>query len=131
MKEGDRGYNLRKFADATLGSGNLRAAVKLPPGEDINEWLAVNTVDFFNQINLLYGTICEFCTPERCPVMSAGPKYEYHWADGVEIKKAIQVSAPEYVDRLMTWIQKQMEDETLFPSRPGKLIYSCLMKGII
>ncbi|KAG8078835.1 hypothetical protein GUJ93_ZPchr0007g6162 [Zizania palustris] len=28
-----------------------------PPGEDINEWLAVNTVDFFNQVNLLYGTL--------------------------------------------------------------------------
>ena len=31
-------------------------------------------VDFFNQINMLYGTITEFCTPESCPVMSAGPK---------------------------------------------------------
>lgn len=30
-------------------------------------------VDFFNQINMLYGTITEFCTPEECPVMSAGP----------------------------------------------------------
>jgi MOB kinase activator 1 len=33
-------------------------------------------VDFFNQINMLYGTITEFCTPQECPVMSAGPKYE-------------------------------------------------------
>ena len=32
-------------------------------------------VDFFNQINMLYGTIAEFCTAESCPVMSAGPKY--------------------------------------------------------
>jgi hypothetical protein len=40
---------LRKQIDATLGSGNLREAVRLPPGEDINEWLAVNTVDFFKQ----------------------------------------------------------------------------------
>ena len=39
-------------------------------------WVAVNTVDFFNQINMLYGTITEFCTEESCPVMSAGPKYE-------------------------------------------------------
>ena len=29
--------------------GNLRLAVMLPEGEDINEWVAVNTVDFFNQ----------------------------------------------------------------------------------
>ena len=25
--------------------------------------------------------------------MSAGPRYEYHWADGTTIKKAIKVSA--------------------------------------
>ena len=51
-------------------------AVMLPEGEDLNEWVAVNTVDFFNQINMLYGTITEFCTEQSCPVMSAGPKYE-------------------------------------------------------
>ena len=56
--------------------GNLRLAVMLPEGEDLNEWVAVNTVDFFNQINMLYGTITEFCTEQSCPVMSAGPKYE-------------------------------------------------------
>lgn len=38
---------------ARLGSGNLRLAVVLPEGEDLNEWLAVNTVDFFNQINMV------------------------------------------------------------------------------
>lgn len=31
-------------------------------------------VDFFNQVNLLYGTLTEFCTPENCPTMTAGPK---------------------------------------------------------
>lgn len=31
-------------------------------------------VDFFNQINMLYGTITEFCTEASCPVMSAGPR---------------------------------------------------------
>jgi len=62
-------------------------------------------VDFFNQINMLYGTITEFCTPQECPVMSAGPKYEYMWADGRAVKKAINCSAPDYVDFLMTWVQ--------------------------
>ena len=35
-------FQLRQFAEATLGSGSLRKAVKLPEGEDLNEWLAVN-----------------------------------------------------------------------------------------
>uniref|UniRef100_A0AAZ3SC00 MOB kinase activator 1B n=1 Tax=Oncorhynchus tshawytscha TaxID=74940 RepID=A0AAZ3SC00_ONCTS len=76
-------------------------------------------VDFFNQINMLYGTITDFCTEESCPVMSAGPKYEYHWADGTNIKKPIKCSAPKYIDYLMTWVQDQLDDETLFPSKIG------------
>jgi len=119
IQEGTKQYQLKQYAEATLGSGNLRLAVTLPEGEDLNEWLAVNTVDFFNQINMLYGTITEFCTPQECPVMSAGPKYEYHWADGTTVKKAIKVSAPEYVDYLMTWVQNQLDDETIFPSKIG------------
>ena len=99
--------------------GNLRLAVQLPEGEDVDEWVAVNTVDFFNQINMLYGTITEFCTEERCPIMSAGPKYEYHWADGQTVKKPIKCSAPKYIDYLMTWVQDQLDDEALFPSKIG------------
>lgn len=41
-----QGVQLRKHIDATLGSGNLREAVKLPDGEDLNEWLAVNSKIF-------------------------------------------------------------------------------------
>ncbi|XP_040051326.2 LOW QUALITY PROTEIN: MOB kinase activator 1A [Gasterosteus aculeatus] len=119
IPEGSHQYELLKHAEATLGSGNLRQAVMLPEGEDLNEWIAVNTVDFFNQINMLYGTITEFCTEISCSVMSAGPRYEYHWADGTNIKKPIKCSAPKYIDYLMTWVQDQLDDETLFPSKIG------------
>lgn len=51
--------------------------------------------------------------------MSAGPKYEYHWADGQTVKKPIKCSAPKYIDYLMTWVQDQLDDETLFPSKIG------------
>ncbi|VDI25662.1 Hypothetical predicted protein [Mytilus galloprovincialis] len=119
IPEGSHQYDLMKHAAATLGSGNLRQAVVLPEGEDLNEWVAVNTVDFFNQINMLYGTITEFCTEETCPVMSAGPKYEYHWADGQTVKKPIKCSAPKYIDYLMSWVQDQLDEESLFPSKIG------------
>lgn len=36
-------YLLKEYAEQTLGSGNLRLAVHLPEGEDLNEWLAVNS----------------------------------------------------------------------------------------
>ena len=109
---------LRRHIHATLGSGNLREAVRLPPGEDLNEWLALNTWDFFNAAAMLHGSIAEFCTPERCPKMSAGPKYEYRWADS-KATRPIQCSAPEYVDRLFTWIEGQVFNEALFPKTPG------------
>jgi len=112
-------HKLSEYAKATLGSGNMRSAVVLPKGEDLNEWLAVNTVDFFNEISLLYGTITEFCTPSTCAVMSAGPQYEYLWADGVKVKKPIKVSAPEYVDLLMSWVETQLNDENIFPLQLG------------
>ena len=40
--KGTSSYQLRQFAEATLGSGSLRKVVKLPEGEDLSEWLAVN-----------------------------------------------------------------------------------------
>ncbi|MFH4983348.1 hypothetical protein AB6A40_010057 [Gnathostoma spinigerum] len=108
---------LLRYAAATLGSGNLREAVKLPQGEDPHEWIAVNIVDFFNQISMLYGTISEHCTSESCPKMCAGPKYEYLWSDG---RKAVPCAAPVYVDYLMTWVHDQLDDEIIFPSQIGK-----------
>jgi MOB kinase activator 1 len=35
---------VKRYAETTLGSGNLRLAVTLPEGEDLNEWLAANSM---------------------------------------------------------------------------------------
>lgn len=68
--------------------------------------------------------LVEFCTPESCPVMSAGPKYEYLWADGTNVKTPLKVSASQYIEYLMTWVENQLNNETIFPSLIGKtLIY--------
>lgn len=32
-------------------------------------------VDFYNHINLLYGSITEFCSPQSCPEMKATDEY--------------------------------------------------------
>ena len=47
-------------------------------------------------------------------------RFEYHWADGTTVKKPIKCSAPKYIDYLMTWVQEQVDDENLFPSKIGK-----------
>jgi MOB kinase activator 1 len=46
-------------------------------------------------------------------------RFEYRWADGVQIKKPIEVSAPKYVEYLMDWIEVQLDDESLFPQKLG------------
>lgn len=40
--KGSNSWQLKQFAEATLGSGSLRKVVQLPEGEDRDEWLAVN-----------------------------------------------------------------------------------------
>ncbi|GFO01080.1 mob kinase activator 3b-like [Plakobranchus ocellatus] len=121
FESGTLKYNLHKQANASLNSGiDLKEVVKLPPGEDVNDWVAVHVVDFFNRINLLYGTIFEHCTEQSCPTMSGGPKYEYHWCDGVNYKKPTALPAPQYITLLMEWVEAQINDENLFPVQVGK-----------
>lgn len=144
---GSRRYELHKHAAATLNGGRLLEAVRLPTGENLYDWLTVNAVvsrdhasalsfvpagpskgsrsplvaqDFFNELSLLYGILCDTCTPSSCPTMSAGSKFEYKWADGVSIKKPIRCSAPKYIDLMMTWAQTTLDDETIFPIRAGE-----------
>jgi MOB kinase activator 1 len=72
--------------------------------------LAVNAIEFYNEISILYGTLTEFCTKDSCPVMSAGQKFEYLWADGLNVKTPLKVPAPEYIDLLMTWVENQFNN---------------------
>ncbi|VDP22547.1 unnamed protein product [Soboliphyme baturini] len=113
-------YSLHKQAQASLHSGlDLRQAVKLPPGEELNDWIAVHVVDFFNRINLIYGTVCEFCTELSCPTMSGGTKYEYLWKDGNQYKKPTKLPAPVYICLLMDWIEYKVNDQNCFPIDPS------------
>lgn len=77
-------------------------------------------VDFFNRINLIYGTICDYCNEKSCPTMSGGSRYEYLWADGDAYKKPTQLPAPKYIELLMDWIESQINNEHLFPVTNGK-----------
>lgn len=112
---------LRQYAEATLGSGSLQTAVLLPEGEDAHEWAAVHVVDFFNQINILYGTITEFCSPHSCPRMLATEDYEYLWQDCTDPRyhRPTTMPAPEYIDCLLAWAQRYIDDEALFPTQTG------------
>lgn len=118
-KPGTRTFALHARYKKTLGTPNLRASASLPEGEDMNEWIAMKTVDLFNEVELIYGMVSEYCTAACCPVMSAGAKYEYLWADSQLYPKPTKVSAPEYIDLLFKWVRSQLDDERLFPTQLG------------
>lgn len=72
--------SFESFTQRTLIS-DFRELVKLPKGEEINEWLAfkskclLNTASqFFDQVVMLHSTLMEFCTVEDCPIMNAGAR---------------------------------------------------------
>ncbi|XP_036792658.1 MOB kinase activator 3B isoform X1 [Oncorhynchus mykiss] len=120
FEPGTQRFELHKKAQVSLSSGvDLRAAVALPHGEDLNDWVAMHVVDFFNRINLIYGTVCEFCTEKSCPVMSGGPRYEYRWQDDHKYKKPTALPAPKYMNLLMDWIEVQINNEDIFPTSMG------------
>jgi MOB kinase activator 1 len=117
---GAKGLTLKQHIEHTLGTGAIEDAVKLPPGEDINEWLAVNVVFFYNALTVLYAVLDEtLCTPQRCPVMNAGPRYEYLWADGLKHKTPVKLPASQYINALFDWVEAQLDDPSVFPQRYG------------
>ncbi|EPB89058.1 maintenance-ploidy protein MOB1 (MPS1 binder 1) [Mucor circinelloides 1006PhL] len=67
---------------------------------------------------MFYGSITDFCTPNMCPSMSAGPGVEYTWVDASS--KKIKLSAPQYIDYMASSIQNMMGDESLFPTKAGR-----------
>ncbi|KNC47353.1 hypothetcal protein [Thecamonas trahens ATCC 50062] len=119
-----------KFATLVSSRLNVDLLVELPEGEDLNEWLAINTYDFFTHVKVLYGTLSHSCTDVTCPVMSAA-NWDYLWADGVKIKKPIKVTAPQYCTYLFEWIQGMIESESKFPTRDDAEFSSSFRKKVV
>eukprot|EP01038_Epipyxis_sp_PR26KG_P015088 gene15088-20301_t len=100
----------------TLGCGDLISAVKLPDGEDLNEWLASNAVDFYNELSLIWGIICDVGSNEpNQPGCGFPPGFEYRWAEN-RTRSPIICSGPEYVDFVMSWVEGEINNEKLFPT---------------
>lgn len=70
IAEGTSLYQLHKDAQATLGSGNLRLAVALPLGEDVNEWVAVNSELLHLGVSALWLALklCRVCSLNLSPL---------------------------------------------------------------
>lgn len=119
-KSGDKKFQgLGENPEGTLGAGDLKSSVKLPQNENINDWLAMNVVEFYNSIGCLYNPIMDSCTKATCSEMNAGPNFKYAWQDNDKFKKPTMLSAPEYITNLMGWIEALIDNSHVFPSDPN------------
>ncbi|XP_013186798.1 MOB kinase activator-like 2 isoform X2 [Amyelois transitella] len=108
-------YLQEALLERKLPELDMRQLVELPHGLDYNEWLASHTLALFDHVNLLYGTVSEFCTAASCADMAGPGGRTYAWYD--ERGKKSRVAAPQYVDYVMTYTQKTVNDETIFPTK--------------
>ncbi|KAA1100115.1 Maintenance of ploidy protein mob2 [Puccinia graminis f. sp. tritici] len=114
-------YLCNPFVKAALVKGSFRTIVSLPRYCDVNEWVAVNLVDFFNSLNLILSLTTECCNANVCPTMSSGPGMDYTWTSMTGgTKKQVKVPAPQYIDYVMTWAEKLLADEATFPTKAGR-----------
>ncbi|XP_054709656.1 MOB kinase activator-like 2 isoform X2 [Uloborus diversus] len=108
-------YLEQAVLEVAVPESRLREVIDLPAGLDYNEWLASHTIAFFDHTNLVYGTISEFCTMSGCPDMTGPNGRQYLWFD--EKGKKCKVAAPQYIDCVMTFTQRTLYDETIFPTK--------------
>ncbi|XP_070214974.1 MOB kinase activator 2 isoform X1 [Bos mutus] len=106
-----------EYAKSRITDFGFKELVVLPREIDLNEWLASNTTTFFHHVNLQYSTISEFCTGEACQTMAVC-NTQYYWYD--ERGKKVKCTAPQYVDFVMSSVQKLVTDEDVFPTKYGR-----------
>jgi MOB kinase activator 1 len=108
-------YEQPERTEDTLQAGDLKAAVRLPEGNDINDWLAYNLIQFVNTITCLWGPLAKYCTVQTCPKMTAGPAFEFLWQDSESFKKPTALPAAEYIANVLAWTAGYINNTSYFP----------------
>jgi len=107
----------------TLGTGDLRIAVKVPINEEINEWIALNLVDFFSEISLLWGLVIDGSDENDILNIEIGNGFpsgvEYRWSID-KTKVPIRCNGPTYIEYTLNWIEKELNNSELFPKTSEK-----------
>ncbi|KAJ9121076.1 hypothetical protein QFC24_005057 [Naganishia onofrii] len=111
-------YLCQPFVKAALVKGSFKTIVAPPKYVDVNEWVAINIFDFYNNLNHFYGAISEFCGPHQCHTMSAASGLDFTWPD--QNKRQVSLPASTYIDYVMSWVQRLLEDESVFPTKSGR-----------
>ena len=91
---------------------DFREAVKKPEEEILEEWLAANAMEAFNNVVIVWENFAsDSC---ECPGMSVGPTITFRWQE-TKKSKAVSLPAGEYIEKLLDWTAVQFSDPTIFP----------------
>ncbi|CUM66120.1 uncharacterized protein PRCAT00003776001 [Priceomyces carsonii] len=105
------------FVKTALVKGSFKTIVQLPKYVDYGEWIALNIFEIFNNLNSFYAVLSPIVTPEKYPTMNAGPHTNYLWIDASG--QAVNLPACHYIDYVLTWISKKINDQSVFPTKNG------------
>lgn len=91
--------------------------VALPPGESCAGWVAVHAIDFYNDVSTIWAVMAEDPYLDSFRPGEGFPSgVEYRWSEGTgKDATTVSVSAPVYIEKVLQWIQDQINDETKFP----------------
>lgn len=53
------------------------------------------------------------------PQLTVDCRFEYLWQDSENYRRPTKMNAPEYIEHLMSWVQGNIDNEQMFPSRIG------------
>ncbi|CAY67855.1 CBK1 kinase activator protein MOB2 [Komagataella phaffii GS115] len=116
------------FVKTALVKGSFKTIVQLPKYVDYGEWLALNSFETYTHLNQFYGIIVEYSSQEKCPIMNADDSTEYLWID--QTGQPISLSANQYIDYALAWINSKFSDQTVFPTKSNISFPPNFMKDI-
>lgn len=114
-----KAYLEEDVSQECLVEADFVSLVVLPHGIDYSEWLATHTISFFEHVNILYGCVTEFCQSGNCTSLSGSGSLPYQWID--DRGKKCKCSASQYIDYVMSFSQKHVHDESVFPTKYGNV----------
>uniref|UniRef100_A0A915KM50 Mob1/phocein family protein n=1 Tax=Romanomermis culicivorax TaxID=13658 RepID=A0A915KM50_ROMCU len=115
-------WNCESSLCAALTDTDLDRLILLP--DCINQPLA-----FFHHINVIYGVLAEYCSSETCPnrvcnvsshnrcYLSENRFRQFFWID--DKGKKCKYAAPQYIDCVMSIVEKIVHSEECLPTRFG------------
>eukprot|EP00448_Togula_jolla_P023830 CAMPEP_0170590060 /NCGR_PEP_ID=MMETSP0224-20130122/11668_1 /TAXON_ID=285029 /ORGANISM="Togula jolla, Strain CCCM 725" /LENGTH=238 /DNA_ID=CAMNT_0010913831 /DNA_START=55 /DNA_END=771 /DNA_ORIENTATION=+ len=105
-------FKLHMQASATMGTAEVREAVKLPPYVQEDEWIVAKTLGIYEEVTHVVSLMEDLCG--ECKLMNAGKCITYAWAnaDGSQSRK---VTAKEYMRNLLDFANEVLSDRELIP----------------